>query len=105
MLNTNYPHIKPFIEYLQFEKRYSQHTVISYQTDLEQFFAFLASQYDSPPLSSITPGFVRSWLAEMRNENITPKSLNRKISSLKSFFKFQMKVGEVKQSPMTTIVS
>lgn len=105
MLHTTYPQIQLFIEYLQFEKRFSQHTVISYKTDLEQFFAFLISQYDSPSLSAITPGFVRSWLAEMRNEKMTPKSLNRKISSLKSFFKYQMKVGEIKQSPMTTIVA
>ncbi|GEO09387.1 tyrosine recombinase XerC [Segetibacter aerophilus] len=105
MSQSFYPHVQSFIQYLQFEKRYSQHTIISYQTDLDQFFAFLASQYDSPSLTAITPGFVRSWLAEMRNENITPKSLNRKISSLKSFFKYQMKVGEVKQSPMTTIIS
>ena len=100
-----YPHVQSFIQYLQFEKRYSPHTVISYQTDLDQFFAFLTSQYDAPSLSAITPGFVRSWLAEMRGEEMTPKSLNRKISSLKSFFKLQMKMGEVKQSPMATIVS
>lgn len=100
-----YPQVQSFIEYLQFERRYSQHTIISYQTDLEQFFAFLISQYDSPPVAGITAGFVRSWLAEMRNDEITPKSLNRKISSLKSFFKYLMKMGEVKQSPMTTIVA
>ncbi len=105
MLITTYPQIYSFIEYLQFEKRYSQHTVIAYQNDLEQFFTFLTSQYDSPPLANITAAFVRSWLAEMRNDDITPKSLNRKISSLKSFFKYQMKVGEVKQSPLTTIIS
>lgn len=105
MLNAFYPQIQSFIEYLQFEKRYSQHTIISYQTDLEQFFAFLISQYDSPPLGAISASFVRSWLAEMRSKNITPKSLNRKISSLKSFFKYLIKAGEVKQSPMTTIIT
>lgn len=105
MLQTTYPQVNSFIEYLKFEKRYSQHTIISYQTDLEQFSAFLASQYDSPALSAITAGYIRSWLAEMRSENITPKSLNRKISSLKSFFKFLMKQGIVEQSPLTTIVS
>ncbi len=105
MPTSLYPSIRSFIEYLQFEKRYSQHTIISYQNDLDQFFAFLASQYDSPSLSAITPGFVRSWLAEMRNDDMTPKSLNRKISSLKSFFKYQIKLGEVKQSPLTTIVA
>lgn len=105
MVSSLYPQVQQFIEYLQFEKRYSLHTIISYQTDLEQFSAFLASQYDSPSLSSISAGFVRSWLAEMRNEKITPKSLNRKISSLKSFFKYLLKMGEIQQSPMTTIVS
>jgi integrase/recombinase XerC len=102
---TNYPQVQSFIEYLQFEKRYSQHTIVSYRTDLEQFFSFVASQYDSPPLAEITPAFIRSWLAEMRNDSITPKSLNRKISSLKSFFKFLLKTGEVKHSPLTTIVA
>lgn len=101
---TAYPQINFFIEYLQFERRYSQHTIISYRNDLEQFFAFLASQYDSPPIADITAGFVRSWLAEMRGDNMSAKSLNRKISSLKSFFKYLLKMGEVKQTPMTTIV-
>lgn len=105
MILSTYPQVSTFIDYLKFEKRYSQHTIISYQTDLEQFFTFLISQYDSPSLSAITPGFIRSWLAEMRSENITPKSLNRKISSLKSFFKFLMKQGIVQQSPLTTIVA
>ncbi|WP_018611417.1 tyrosine-type recombinase/integrase [Segetibacter koreensis] len=105
MNSTKYPQVQSFLEYLQFEKRYSQHTIISYQTDLEQFFAFLESQYDSPLVAAIAPGFIRSWLAEMRNDAMTPKSLNRKISSLKSFFKYQMKMGEVKQSPMTTIAA
>ena len=105
MLTATYPQLYLFVEYLQFEKRYSQHTVTAYRNDLEQFFTFLTSQYDSPPLTDITAAFVRSWLAEMRNDTITPKSLNRKISSLKSFFKYQMKVGEVKITPLTTITA
>jgi integrase/recombinase XerC len=100
-----YPQAKSFLDYLKFEKRYSQHTITSYQADLEQFFQFLTSQYDSPELSKITSGFVRSWLAEMRSEKISPKTLNRKISTLKSFFKYQMKIGVVDQTPMTTIVA
>lgn len=105
MSTTSNYQLQSFIEYLKFERRYSQYTIISYQTDLEQFFAFLTSQYDSPPLADISASFVRSWLAEMRNDDITPKSLNRKISALKSFFKYQIKLGEVKQSPMSTIIA
>lgn len=105
MYHPRYPQIESFINYLRFEKRYSQHTIISYSTDLEQFFQFLISQYDGPTLPGITSTFVRSWLAEMRSEKITPKSLNRKISSLKSFFKYQIKLGAITQTPMLTIVS
>jgi integrase/recombinase XerC len=105
MVETSYPQIQSFIQYLQFEKRYSPHTILSYKTDLEQFFTYLISQYDAPPVSKVTAGFVRSWLAEMRGEKITPKSLNRKISSLKSFYKYLLKIGEVTQTPLTTIVS
>ena len=102
---TQHPQLQPFLDYLQFEKRYSQHTLISYQNDLEQFFQFLKSQYETTVVSKITAGMVRSWLAEMRNEKITPKTINRKISSLKSFFRYQMKVGVLTQTPMTTIVA
>jgi integrase/recombinase XerC len=105
MLQTSYPQILSFIQYLQFEKRYSRHTIVSYQTDLEQFFSYLISQYDAPVLEEISPGYIRSWLAGMRNDKMSAKSLNRKISSLRSFFKYQLKVGVITQSPLTTIVA
>jgi len=53
--------LAPFLDYLKFEKRYSKHTLLSYQNDLEQFAAYLASQFDSPALKAITPTLVRSW--------------------------------------------
>ncbi len=105
MSQSVYPAIQPFLDHLRFEKRYSQHTLISYQTDLEQFFAYLASQFDSPSVPEITPMFIRSWLAEMKEDGMESRSLNRKISALKSFFKYQLKNGVIAQSPMTTIVS
>jgi integrase/recombinase XerC len=101
---TQNSHIQAFLDYLRFEKRYSQHTIISYQNDLEQFFAFL-SQYGDVEIIQITTSYIRSWLAELKGESISSKSINRKISSLKSFFKFFMKQGVIKQTPMTTIVS
>jgi integrase/recombinase XerC len=105
MPGTQHPHIQQFLHYLRFEKRYSEHTIISYQNDLEQFFAFLSSQFDSPEVDKITAPFIRSWLAELKGDNLTGKSINRKISSLKSFFKFMIKQGVIKQTPMTVIVS
>lgn len=101
-----YPQLQPFLDYLKYEKRYSRHTILAYQNDLEQFFAYLASQFDAPALKAITAMFIRSWLAELKgDENISSRSVNRKISSLKSFFKYQLKTGELEQTPMTTIVS
>ena len=98
-----YPQIQAFLNYLKFEKRYSQHTLLSYQNDLEQFFAYLASQFDAPPVKSITAMFVRSWLAEMKEDEISSKTINRKISSLRSFFKYEMKTGGLEQTPMATV--
>ncbi len=102
---TQYPQITPFLDHLRYEKRYSQHTLISYQNDLEQFFTYLVSQFDAPPVAQITPMFVRSWLAEMKEDEMSSKSINRKISTLKSFFKYEMKLGHLDQTPMTTVTA
>lgn len=104
MADHQYP-ITDFLDYIKFEKRYSQHTLISYQNDLEQFFGYL-TQFDSPAIPNITATFIRSWLAELKGEEqLTAKSINRKISTLKSFFKYQLKKGVIKTSPMTTITA
>lgn len=105
LVHEAYPQVKTFLDYLKFEKRYSQHTIISYQNDLEQFFSFLISQFDAPSLEKITSSLVRSWLAELKGDDITAKSINRKISSLKSFFKHQLKNNVIEQTPMAIIVS
>ena len=105
---TEFSQIAPFLDYLQFEKRYSRHTLIAYQTDLEQFFQYLKFQYDEvPPISEINAQYVKSWLADIkRNQTeISAKSLNRKISTLKSFFKYQLRTGIMDKSPMGSIVS
>lgn len=100
-----YPQLQPFLDYLKFEKRYSQHTLLSYQNDLEQFFAYLASQFDAPALNKVTSMYIRSWLAELKEGGLSSKSINRKISTLRSFFKYQMKTGSLEQTPMTTVTA
>ena len=97
--------VQPFLDFLKFEKRYSQHTVISYQTDLTGFFDFIIIQFGETPLNQITHTFIRSWLASLKDEGLSAKSINRKISTLKSFFKYQVKIGAVKQTPMAKVVS
>ena len=97
--------IQLFLDHLKFQKRYSQHTIISYQTDLESFRKFTALQFDEPTVSGIKATYIRTWLASLKEEGNSSRTINRKISSLKSFFKFQLRQGEIKASPMGTIIS
>jgi len=105
MTDKNYPYIQSFIDYLKFEKRYSAHTIRSYQDDLVQFFDFLDKQFGKLTLTEISSSFVRSWLASLKDDAVTARTINRKISTLKSFFKFQLKQGKVENTPMGNIIS
>jgi integrase/recombinase XerC len=90
--------IERFIRYLQFEKRFSPNTVIAYKKDLYQFSEFINSI--EPDLLSITHQQVRTWIVSLMDNGIEPKSINRKISSLRSFYKFLQREGLINSSPM-----
>ena len=105
MPHTTEQTIQDFLNYLKFQKRYSQHTVISYKNDLVSFFDFLQQQFGNTPLQDIKTAFIRSWLAELKQQGIESKSINRKISALKSFFKYQLRLERILVSPMATIIS
>jgi integrase/recombinase XerC len=99
-------HIHSFRDYLKFEKRYSAHTILAYIKDLDQFFSFAEKKMGATALVEITHTYVRSWLAEMKEEEGTSsRTITRKISSLKSFYKYLLKTGVVQQSPMTKVLS
>lgn len=104
-MQTAHPVIQPFLDYLKFEKRYSRHTIISYQNDLSSFFDYIVVQYGELSLEQLTHMYIRSWLASLKDEGLTSKSINRKISTLKSFFKYQLKRGVLLQSPMAKVIS
>lgn len=104
-MQVAHPIIQPFLDYLRFEKRYSKHTVISYENDLISFFDYLVTQYGEMPLPQISHVYIRSWLAALKDGGMTSKTINRKISTLKSFFKYNLKTGAVTQTPMTRIVA
>ena len=97
--------ISEFTDYLTFQKRYSQHTVISYKNDLAGFFDFIEEQYGLLSLPEIKVSMVRSWLALLKEKKIASKSINRKISTLKSFFKFQLKMGKIVMNPASSVTS
>lgn len=97
--------IQTFLDYLKFQKRYSQHTIISYENDLKDFFDFIETNYGQLSITEISTTIVRTWLATLKQNKIVPKSINRKISTLKSFFKYQLRNETIAVSPMATIVS
>lgn len=97
--------LESFLNYLQYEKRYSKHTIISYKNDLQQFQSYLHSQYEIEKVELANHMQVRSWIVHMMQNQMTAKTVNRKISSLKSFYKFHKKKGTVTTNPMQKIVS
>jgi len=94
-----------FIDYLKYQKRYSVHTIRSYKDDLAQFFGFLEMQFGEVLLSEIAHSHVRSWLASIKENDLSSKTINRKISSLKSFFKYLAKTSVLEQTPMTRVIT
>ena len=105
MLNDAPPEIRSFIDYLKFEKRYSNHTVVSYGNDLSSFFNYLQKQYGTNKLTDISHSFVRSWMASLKEQQLTSRSINRKVSSLRSFLKFHLKQGNIDQMPTANTVA
>lgn len=96
---------QPFLDHLRFQKRFSSHTLLAYSTDLKQGFEYFQSAYGVAAPSDIQAAMIRSWLAEGKAAGLTPRSLNRKISSFKSFFKYLVRQGQLTASPMGSIIS
>jgi len=94
-----------FLQYLSSEKRYSKHTIEAYHNDLLQFGAFLKSAYDIEDFSVVKTPQIRTWLAELVNDGLSETSVNRKLSTLKSFYRYQLKQGEIKKNPTIGAVS
>lgn len=88
-----------FFEYLSNERRYSEHTVRAYRTDLDQFKEFLSLVYEISDLTQVRGPMVRSWVVSLMNDGLEPRSVQRKATSLKSFYKFLLREGEIDKNP------
>jgi len=103
--------LERFIKYIQFEKRYSPHTVLAYRSDLEQFIHFLNNPENQDPApepvithpSQITHHLIRNWMVEMMNNELTARSVNRKIATLRKYFKFLLQEGVITINPASKI--
>jgi integrase/recombinase XerC len=93
-----------FIQYIKFEKRYSPHTVAAYQSDLDQFIHFLnhPDQTITHP-DEITHYQIRNWMVELMNQKLTARSINRKIATLRKYFKFLVQEGLITINPTSKI--
>jgi|TARA_B100001964_G_scaffold174801_1_gene192480 integrase/recombinase XerC len=94
-----------FLHFLEHEKRYSLHTIKSYSTDLRQFRQFLSTEFNVTSVSQIEFQFIRAWIAGLLNNNISARSVNRKITTLKTYFRFLLKERLILKSPMLKIIS
>jgi integrase/recombinase XerC len=92
-----------FFNYLTVERRFSKHTIISYKTDLSQFSKFIKDTYELEDIKEVSHLYIRSWVVSLMENGIDPKSVNRKITALRSFYKFLIKTEVVDKNPMLKI--
>ncbi|MGA9211444.1 tyrosine-type recombinase/integrase [Kaistella sp.] len=97
--------IERFLEYIEVEKRYSPHTVTSYRKDLSDFSVFLLRTESHQDFTKVDKKIIRNFMTELSESKISKRSINRKLSSLRSFFLFLLDVAEVKVSPLESIQS
>jgi integrase/recombinase XerC len=88
-----------FINYLKYEKRFSSHTVVAYKNDLDQFVQYCAAVVGEFVVKRVDAKLIRSWVVYLMEQELSPRSVNRKVSTLKSFFKFLMKEQMVENNP------
>ena len=103
--------ITRFIQHIKFEKRYSPHTVSAYQSDLDQFISYLNNPEHADPApepeiihpSQVTHHLIRNWMVELMNHDLTARSINRKIATLRKYFKFLLQEGVITHNPASKI--
>ena len=96
-------HEKAYYTYLEFQKKYSAHTISAYVNDIEQFIFYLKSTFDFDDVLKVTHVHIRSWIVHLMQSKITPRSINRKLSCLNSLYKFLIRRKVVKTNPMRKV--
>lgn len=93
--------VNKFIDFLLLEKKYSQHTAVAYQRDIEMFQLFLTNEFSVSEVSDANYSQIRSWIVELVSTNVTNRTINRKVSSLNSYYKFLLKIEAIELNPLT----
>lgn len=97
--------IERFLDYLEVEKRYSPHTITNYRKDLSDFSSFVLKTEASEDIVHIHKKIIKNFIVELSKSGLSKRSINRKLSSLRSFYMFMLRLGEIQVSPMETIDS
>lgn len=92
--------IEPFISYLQLEKNYSRHTIKAYEKDVTEFSEFCSVEYNLTSIAEVSYTIVRSWIVFMSNKEVSNRTINRKISSLRAYYRFLQKINQISVSPL-----
>ncbi|SDR65530.1 tyrosine-type recombinase/integrase [Gramella sp. MAR_2010_147] len=90
-----------FLDYLQLEKKYSVHTITAYKADLSDFQLYIETAFEQKTLDDVNYAQIRSWIVELSESNISNRTINRKISSLKAYYRFLLKTEQIESSPLT----
>ena len=98
-------YLEDFINYIKSEKRFSKHTIISYETDLNQFFNYIEAEYQITNPKDVSFKLIRNWISSLLENNLKSTSVNRKISSLKSYYKFLLVSNYVETNPTLKLIS
>ena len=97
--------ISKFLDYISVEKRYSQNTLVSYKKDLEDLLLFISETEGTEDLKKVDKKIIRNFIVSLSEKKIQKRSINRKLSSLRSFYLYLLKIGEIQVSPLETIPS
>ena len=97
--------IDKFLDYISVEKRYSQNTLVSYKKDLEDLLLFISETEGTEDLKKVDKKIIRNFIVSLSEKKIQKRSINRKLSSLRSFYLYLLKIGEIQFSPLETIPS
>lgn len=92
--------IEKFVDYLLLEKKYSKHTVIAYHKDLVSFSEFYLQEFGDQDISKSNYSQIRSWIVSLVDQQVSNRTINRKISSLKAYYRFLLKLGEIEKNPL-----
>lgn len=99
-INGFFMTITYFLDYLNLEKKYSKHTIIAYKNDLNSFQEFCNEEYQNQEISSVNYSQIRRWIVSLVELGISNRTINRKVSSLKSFYKFLQKTNQIQANPL-----